>query len=429
MSSFFTGGVLVRVFPCSPSRSFPPSPSSRAHRPTERNLHGTALPPRRLPHPPCRTRAKLRPVGLRLVLGDPRLDPPRPGRPPLPPFDDHLAPRRRRLRLPAQPRPPRVVRVRPRGHRPARELDPGRPRLRVRVGALTWTETELSDALVKARKPASPYVPLGSHAHTEPPSPSSSVTLASPPTHKHSGTSSSSDHGSLPSILSLVPFVPLLAYLITTPATTSSLSSACTYLPPYLRSTVCPVSTSAPVSRSVDLVVSYYDEDLARAETHISFIRGTDFVRRRNNRVVVYNKGMRSEQEIRKGLKLKWADEVVPLPNLGREGATYLTVSTLRLSALARHVLTHGPRALAAHPPALQLDPVGHLARMALDLPSASPARRPARTPANDNPRRHDLLPPAAPRVGLDRQAAARRSERRERVCPLWPAREERVRE
>ncbi|GAA5930894.1 hypothetical protein JCM3775_000745 [Rhodotorula graminis] len=213
--------------------------------------------------------------------------------------------------------------------------------------ALSWTETELYEAFIKSRKPAPPFAPAGSHADTVPPSPASSVTFSSPPAHSYkipsSASASSSDRGSLSSILSFVPFIPLLAYLITTPATTSSLSSACAYLPPYLRTTVCPVSASAPISRSVDLVIAYYNEDLARAEAHISFIRESNFVRKRSNRVVVYNKGMRTEQEIRKGLKLKWGDEVVPLPNLGREGATYLT-----------HILLHYNSTLSSISPAWQ---------------------------------------------------------------------------
>ena len=249
--------------------------------------------------------------------------------------------------------------------------------------ALTWTEAELYEALIKARKPAPPFAPVGSHADTVPPSPASSVTFASPPAHSYkvpsSASTSSADRGSLPSILSFVPFIPLLAYLITTPATTSSLSSACAYLPPYLRTTVCPVSASAPVSRSVDLVIAYYDEDLARSEAHISFIRESDFVRKRTNRVVVYNKGMRSEEEIRKGLKLKWADEVVPLPNLGREGATYLTV---RSSSPSR-------------PPPLPLDlALTHLflARSTSSYTTTRPCR-PSR-PTGSRPRPHLLTSP-----------------------------------
>lgn len=49
--------------------------------------------------------------------------------------------------------------------------------------------------------------------------------------------------------------------------------------------------------------------------------------------MLVYNKGRKSEKELRFTLGLKDVDEVIPLPNLGREGATYLDVSFARTSA------------------------------------------------------------------------------------------------
>ncbi|GAA5911611.1 hypothetical protein JCM6882_008053 [Rhodosporidiobolus microsporus] len=147
-------------------------------------------------------------------------------------------------------------------------------------------------------------------------------------------------HSTRPSLLSLIPFLPLLVYLISTPATTSSLSAACAYLPPSVRGTVCPLASTAPTSRTVDLVVSYYDERLDWTRYHIRDIRATDFVSQRSSRVVIYNKGPRTEQEIRTGLGLRWADEVVPLPNLGREGATYL-----------KHILLHYNATVAALSP------------------------------------------------------------------------------
>ncbi|GAA5907430.1 hypothetical protein JCM6882_003859 [Rhodosporidiobolus microsporus] len=161
-------------------------------------------------------------------------------------------------------------------------------------------------------------------------------------------------------LLVLLPFLPFSIFLLTAPTTPSSLSFAYSYLPPSLQSsTVCStlptgltsrlidtsLSTShpqsslaaelladhlAPTAHTVDLVVSYYDELLARTKAHVDHIRGTEFVRRRSSRVVVYNKGPRGEEEIRAGLGLEETDEVVPLPNLGREGATYL-----------KHILLH----------------------------------------------------------------------------------------
>ncbi|GAA5857864.1 hypothetical protein JCM8547_006010 [Rhodosporidiobolus lusitaniae] len=207
--------------------------------------------------------------------------------------------------------------------------------------ALLWTDSEVVEAVKSLRSggEGSNYLPVGNGQAGSP-----SLNIPSPPPHIRK----SSDHhvlhapanSSRPSLLSLVPFLPLLVYLITTPATTSSLSSACTYLPPSLRSTVCPTSSS-PKSRTVDLVVSYYDEDLARTKQHINHIRlETEFVKPRSSRVVVYNKGPRSEKQIREGLMLKRADEVVELPNLGREGATYL-----------KHIMLHYNSTLSALSP------------------------------------------------------------------------------
>lgn len=56
-------------------------------------------------------------------------------------------------------------------------------------------------------------------------------------------------------------------------------------------------------------------------------MRNLQFVKDRDERVIVYNKGPRSEEEIRKEIGLKTSDEVVPLENVGREGETYLKVS------------------------------------------------------------------------------------------------------
>ncbi|GAA5827774.1 hypothetical protein JCM3770_005417 [Rhodotorula araucariae] len=232
------------------------------------------------------------------------------------------------------------------------------------TAALTWTDSELCDALGSIRNGRGALEHAGSHVATDPPSPSSSPAPAStsPNLRKLSSDRTYPPSQSTPSILSLVPFIPLLAFLITTPATTSSLSSlssACAYLPPSFRSTVCPASASAPVSRSVDLVVAYYNEDLSNTGDHISHIRETEFVRRRNNRVVVYNKGSKSEQELRKGLKLKWLDEVVPLPNLGREGATYLTHILLHYNSTLSSISPSWPS--SSPPPPSLATPLAHL--------------------------------------------------------------------
>lgn len=122
-------------------------------------------------------------------------------------------------------------------------------------------------------------------------------------------------------------FLPLLFYFVQSPSTTTSLAAACSYLPPNVRSTLCHTFT-APTSRSVDLVIAYYDEGLAAAKHHIQAMRERPFIRERESRVLIYNKGPRSEEELREKLELKSSDEVIPLPNYGREGATYLKVSS-----------------------------------------------------------------------------------------------------
>ncbi|GAA6018741.1 hypothetical protein JCM10207_005563 [Rhodosporidiobolus poonsookiae] len=209
--------------------------------------------------------------------------------------------------------------------------------------AIAWTDDEVSSAVRNLRTggAGSTYLPLNGHG--------SSPVLGHPSLPPNLRKSSSHDlstefsASARPSLLSLVPFFPLLLYLLTVPATTSSLSAACSYLPPTVRATVCPASSVGPTSRTVDLVVSYYDEAFERTRNHLNDIRKTDFVASRNSRVVLYNKGPRTETDIRAGLGLRWTDEVIPLPNLGREGATYL-----------KHILLHYNSTLAALSPLFQ---------------------------------------------------------------------------
>jgi len=79
---------------------------------------------------------------------------------------------------------------------------------------------------------------------------------------------------------------------------------------------------------NVDIVISYYSEDLPHVKEHLDGMRKLPFLMDRDERVVVYNKGPLSEEEIRKGMDLLEHDEVVPLDNVGREGETYLKVSS-----------------------------------------------------------------------------------------------------
>jgi hypothetical protein len=188
-------------------------------------------------------------------------------------------------------------------------------------------EPDLSSSLRDAVRSVRSKVGLGGRAswnHERLPS-SSSPTTSSPPQRY------------VPSIqLALFPFIPLLIYLIQSPSTTTSLAAACSYLPINVRSTLCHTLT-VPQSRTVDLVFAFYDENLDEARHHIANMRNGQFVKERSNRVVLYNKGPRSENELRHRLELRKTDEVIPLENYGREGATYLKVG-LSLSLYHPHI-------------------------------------------------------------------------------------------
>ena len=130
----------------------------------------------------------------------------------------------------------------------------------------------------------------------------------------------------LPRVVALSPFLPLFIYLLQSPTTSTSLTTACAFLPPSVRDTLC--VPTARAADSVDLVFAYWEEDLDRFREHLDRVRSNAFVQsRKRRRVVVYNKGRKGESEIRQALNLdRRRDEVVQLDNVGREGGTYLHV-------------------------------------------------------------------------------------------------------
>ncbi|KAK4057314.1 hypothetical protein OIO90_001811 [Microbotryomycetes sp. JL221] len=195
------------------------------------------------------------------------------------------------------------------------------------------------------RRRASGWEPVEKGPNSPSPAVSSAVSSAS-----NGPASSSSNVGSSPSrlrdnnardyrsqpswLMTILPFVPVLVYLVRNP-TLSSINSACSYLPLNVRATLCHTSFAVQ-ARSVDLVIAYYNEDLEATQEHLSWFLQTPFVGKKDNRILIYNKGPRSEGEIRKGLALRYTDKVVKLPNVGREGHTYL-----------QHILLHYNESIA----------------------------------------------------------------------------------
>lgn len=171
----------------------------------------------------------------------------------------------------------------------------------------------------------------------------------SPPLHRRDqgALSPCDDHvsSSSTSLLrqSFIPFIPLAMLALVPPLSalsphgpsdsqssmTSSLYSSCAHLPRAARPYICPLFLPPVASQTVDLVISYYKEDVAQVRRDLEELRTSPYVATRQNRVVLYNKGPNSAEFLREKLALAGTDEVVPLPNLGREGATYLSVSAL----------------------------------------------------------------------------------------------------
>jgi hypothetical protein len=131
----------------------------------------------------------------------------------------------------------------------------------------------------------------------------------------------------------LIPFFSLFCLVLL--AATISLDSGSLPL-----AAVSPTlfSPSSAATRSLDVVVSYYEEDLTECRQGLDFIRSIPIFLRRRSRFIVYNKGQRRESILRAALGLSDRDKVIQLENVGREGATYLRVSFSFDSSLARAV-------------------------------------------------------------------------------------------
>lgn len=244
--------------------------------------------------------------------------------------------------------------------------------------ALAWTDDEMKGILSKGRISGlgadetvlprrSPTSPRVSRSR----SPSFSTRAATPPPYR----------------LALLSFLSLLGYLIMSPSATTSVSSACSFLPANVAARLCNSNTVPSKPVTVDLVFSYYEEEIYGFRDHIEFIRENAFVKKQKTRVLVYNKGNSTEAELRSKLWLNKGDEIIKLPNVGREGATYLRVSFPSTSSDADVAL--------AYPLALQLvNRCARLCHVALIRPSDAP---------HVGSSRPHLLPPAASRVELDR--------------------------
>jgi hypothetical protein len=86
-----------------------------------------------------------------------------------------------------------------------------------------------------------------------------------------------------------------------------------------------------------DIVLSYFSEDVTYVARFIQYIRNVSTVQKLKPRTIVYNKNKQVNSKYLKEV-LK-ADIVHSLPNLGREGATYLYHIIENYHTLANHTI------------------------------------------------------------------------------------------
>jgi hypothetical protein len=85
-----------------------------------------------------------------------------------------------------------------------------------------------------------------------------------------------------------------------------------------------------------DVVLSYYAEDVNFVARFIQCLRNTSTLQNLRSRIIVYNKNPNINNTYLK--KILKADIIQQLPNLGREGATYLHHIIENYDTLANHI-------------------------------------------------------------------------------------------
>ena len=86
-----------------------------------------------------------------------------------------------------------------------------------------------------------------------------------------------------------------------------------------------------------DVVLSYYAEDVEIVARFIRYLRNTSTLQKLSYRIVLYNKNSRiNNTYLQAAVK---ADVVQHLPNVGREGETYLHHIIENYHALSNHIL------------------------------------------------------------------------------------------
>jgi len=91
------------------------------------------------------------------------------------------------------------------------------------------------------------------------------------------------------------------------------------------------------LQREFDIVLSYYSEDIDFVAQYIRYLKNVLTLKKLNPRIIIYNKNSKINNEILK-LILN-ADIVQLLPNLGREGGTYLYHIITNYHIIANHTI------------------------------------------------------------------------------------------
>ena len=89
--------------------------------------------------------------------------------------------------------------------------------------------------------------------------------------------------------------------------------------------------------RQFDVVISYYSEDIDFVAQYIRYLRNVASLKKLNPRIIIYNKNPKINNEVLK--ILLEADIIQLLPNVGREGATYLYHIIQNYHIIANHTI------------------------------------------------------------------------------------------